>query len=352
MIRIHRLNFTVGNFALRDVTLDIERGEYYVLLGKAGSGKTLLLECLAGLHRVTSGGIAIDGRPVEHIEPAQRGMAYVPQDYVLFTARTVRQNIEFGLRARRTPRHERLTRVTELAEMLGIRHLLERATHGLSGGERQRVALARALAIRPAVLLLDEPVSAVDEEARDSTLAELKRIQRKSQTTMLHVCHVTDEMRLVADRAAILDGGRIVQTGTPEQICRRPASAGTARLLRLGTVLTGLAANGRIDFGDFSISSDERCQGEVEVLIPVACIRLASPCSQGDGSHALVTSVLPRTGGVRLELDIGRTRLIAEIPSRRAEELRVEPGSQLRVIIPPKAIVVFPAGQDAGVRGP
>ena len=352
MIRIDGLQFTVGDFALRDVTLHVRRGEYFVLLGKPGSGKTLLLECVAGLRRIAGGSISIDTRRVDRAEPAQRGVGYVPQDYALFSMRTVRENIEFGLRARRVAGAERQSRVTEVAEMLGIKYLLDRTTHGLSGGERQRVALARALAAWPKILLLDEPVSALDEETRDGILAELRRVQDATRTTTLHVCHDLDEMRSVADRVAILRHGRIVQIGTPEQIRQRPASAEVARLFGLGTVVKGVArADERgccIDVGDFSFEAKGRFDGVVDVLIRASGLRLAAASSRQDGLHGRVRAVLWREATARVELQMGSTCVCVEVPRSQSESLRLQPAVEVAVLVPPDAVHVL---SDANKHG-
>jgi ABC-type Fe3+/spermidine/putrescine transport system ATPase subunit len=397
MIRIDGLYFAIGNFSLRNVTLDIRPGEYFVLLGKPGSGKTLLLECLAGLRRLAGGTITFDGRRVEHLEPAERGVGYVPQDYALFARKTVRENVEFGLRVRGFPRAQREARLSELADLLGLRSLLDRSTAGLSGGERQRVALARALATRPQVLLLDEPVSALDDETRDGILAELRRIQRETGTTTLHVCHDLDEMRLVADRVGILRDGRLVQTGTSEEIRGQPADPGVARLFRLGTILKGVVVadekGRRLDLGSFSVlvpfppTADgtplrsvpdykpAEVEGPVEVLIRAAAVQVEVErergerrafgtrkredtrsregtssgtlgTSEGGGERAGVRSVCWGDATVRLELEVGSTCLRAEIPRAQAEEgwfggPPLQPDCELRVVIPPEAVYVF-----------
>jgi ABC-type Fe3+/spermidine/putrescine transport system ATPase subunit len=345
MIRIRELRFAVGDFALRDVTLYVAGGEYFVLLGKPGSGKTLLLECLAGLRRPASGTIQIDGRHVEHAEPRRRGIGYVPQDYALFSRRTVRRNIEFGLRARRFPRRQRAARVVEVSEMLGIRCLLGRRIEGLSGGERQRVALARALASRPKILLLDEPVSALDDETREGILMELRSIQRQTGTTTIHVCHDLDEMRTVADRVGILQEGRLVQVGTPGEIGRSPADPAVARLFRLGSILTATATPDRdgahLDFGDFALHVNERVEGEVQVLIRAGDVRLEPPSSEEGKIEARVQTVLRRDSTVRVDVRAGRTLFRAEVPVADAEGLGLVEGAEVAAVCLPEAIHVF-----------
>ena len=162
MLCIERLSIRLGEFDLRDISLEVREGEYFVLLGPTGTGKTVLVECIAGLHRPKSGRIFLNGRDITDLPPEERGIAYVPQDYALFPNLTAFENIAFGLRVRKFPEAMVRQKVQELAEWLGITYLLHRLPLTLSGGEKQRVALARALAVEPKVLLLDEPLAAVD----------------------------------------------------------------------------------------------------------------------------------------------------------------------------------------------
>ncbi len=237
MIRIEGLCLSVGAFALRQVCLEVASGEYFVLLGPTGAGKTLLLECLCGLYRLDGGRLIIAGRDVTHAEPRHRQIGYLPQDYALFPHRTVRQNIAFGLRRSSASRRQLQQRVQQLMEELGIDHLADRRPARLSGGEKQRVALARALAVRPQVLLLDEPVSALDESTRDDICRLLRRLNRQLNTTVLHVCHNFAEMMSVADRAAVIADGRIIQVGTPHEILQRPANLAVAQFVQPGNLL-------------------------------------------------------------------------------------------------------------------
>lgn len=354
MLHLHQVTYATGDFALHDVTLRMDQGEYWVLLGKPGSGKTLLLECIAGLRRIAGGTITFNGRRLDHLPPWRRGVGYVPQDYALFSTRTVRENVSFGLRNSRASVAERKARVDDMVDMLGLGHLLERRTQGLSGGERQRVALARALAVNPAVLLLDEPVSALDEETRDAVLADLKRVHSMTGTATLHVCHNLDEMQLVAERVAIMHAGCILQTGTPEEIQQHPADTRIAGLLRLGTVLTGTGrtepSGAVIDFGDFSVHADGRINGEAQVLIPARAVRLL-PLGDGGGLEARVKSVQQTNAVVRMQLEIGSRCLEAEIARAAAEQSCPECGSYVRVVISPGSVHVFPT-PAAGLRQP
>jgi len=242
MIRIEGLNLTVGTFALRDVELHVAPGEYFVLLGPSGSGKTLLLESLCGLQQVDSGCIMIGDTDVTRLEPRARQVGYLPQDYALFPHLTVRTNVGFGLGHPLTVRRKTYRdQVDRLMAMMDVTHLAHRRPVNLSGGEKQRVALARALAIRPRVLLLDEPVSALDEQTRDSLCCQLKQLQNQFGTTTVHVCHSFAEMMAVADRVGVIHEGRIAQVGTPRQIRERPQTAFIARFVQSGNVFAARA---------------------------------------------------------------------------------------------------------------
>jgi ABC-type sugar transport system ATPase subunit len=209
MIELDQVSIRSGGFALTGVTLSIPEAAYAVLMGGTGQGKTTLLEAICGLRTVTGGRVLLNHVEVTHWKPAERGVGYVPQDLALFPSLTVRGHLEFALRLRRWSRQAMQERVAELAEMLRIEPLLNRRIKGLSGGESQRVALGRALSFRPRVLLLDEPLNALDEATRDRLAALLRTIQADSGLTVLHVTHSRVEARQLAQRLIILKGGRL-----------------------------------------------------------------------------------------------------------------------------------------------
>ena len=271
MIRTEAIEFTVGDFRLRELTLDVAQGEYFVLMGSPGSGKSVFLECLCGLNRVDSGRVFVGERDVTDLEPRAREIGYVPQDYALFPHLSVAGNIGFGLRARGLSQAKISQEVTNAADQLGIQSLLDRRIQGLSGGEQQRVALARALVVSPKVLLLDEPVSALDEALRETVCMDLKRIQRQTGTAAIHVCHNFEETRIVADRVGVLRAGRLVQVGTPEEIFDQPINAEVARFVRVGNVLRGTAEpdgeRTRITLAGLSLYAARPARGSVSLAI-------------------------------------------------------------------------------------
>jgi ABC-type sugar transport system ATPase subunit len=206
MVELDAVSVRQGAFGLDGVSLAVPAGAYAVLVGPSGAGKTTLLEVVAGLRRPRAGRVRLRGADVTRLPPAARNVGYVPQDAALFRTMTVRENLAFALAVRGT---DATARVAELAAALGLGGLLDRRTVGLSGGEAQRVALGRALAARPDVLLLDEPLSAVDEATRADLLALLDGLRRERRVTVLHVTHARAEADRLADVVLELDGGRV-----------------------------------------------------------------------------------------------------------------------------------------------
>ncbi len=218
-----------ANTVLDSFDLTVEPGEVMALLGPSGSGKTTALRAVAGFVRPVRGRVLIGGRDVTDLPPYQRGIGMVVQQYALFPHMKVAENVAFGLRAQKAPRDGIPGRVAEALEMTGMAGYADRHPRELSGGQQQRVALARALAIRPRVLLLDEPLSALDARLRSGMLAELARLHRElPDVTILYVTHDQVEALTLADRIAVLDNARLRDCGTPQQLYRSPRTAFTA----------------------------------------------------------------------------------------------------------------------------
>ena len=209
MIAVDNLSIRSGLFAVDDLSFEVPTGDYAVLMGRTGTGKTPLLEAICGLKLIRAGTIRLLGVDVTDLKPAERGVGYVPQDLALFPTHTVRQHLSFALEIRRWPQAAIDDRVQELAALLGIERLLDRRPFGLSGGESQRVALGRALAFRPRILLLDEPLSALDDATREEMYVLLRSVQKRTGVTTLHVTHSLSEAKILADRLLILRNGKI-----------------------------------------------------------------------------------------------------------------------------------------------
>jgi ABC-type sugar transport system ATPase subunit len=221
-----------GPFSL-SLTMKVPVGEYLVILGPSGCGKSLLLGTIAGLYSPDRGRIFLDGRDVTTRPPEERGVGFVFQRPSLFPHLSVAGNIEYGLKIRGRPKGERRARLEELIVSLGLSTVMSRPTSALSGGEAQKVAIARALAVRPKVLLLDEPLSRVDHNARLELQEELRRLHRDLGITALHVTHNREEARAMGQHCAVMLGGRIVQRGPTEEVFTRPRCVFVGRFLGL-----------------------------------------------------------------------------------------------------------------------
>jgi len=319
MIHAEEITFSIGTFELRRFSIDIAEGEYFILLGPPGSGKTIFLECLCGLKKIQSGRISIDGRDVTNLEPRRRNIGYVPQDYALFPHLSVERNITFGLHAHGFAE----TNINETADLLGIRHLLTRSIDGLSGGEKQRVALARALVLKPKILLLDEPVCALDEVTRQQVCAQLSDIQRRLGLTTVHVSHNLEEAFSVADRAAILHQGLLQQVGTLDELLRKPKSEFVARFMRCENIFRAeVTGRGNSDFqtsikfGNVELEIAGRHSGKLMLMIRPEDLIVRPGSWYNAKSKNIIRTKLVRSrdcgGYVRVELD-GPVSLVAHI---------------------------------------
>ena len=353
MINVRGLEFAIGDFALRDVSIEIAQGQYFVLMGKPGSGKSMFLECLCGLSRPSAGAIEIAGRDVTLAEPRSRGVGYVPQDYALFPTKSVEENIAFGLRVHRIASDEAAKRAREIADFLSITHMLGRSVRGLSGGEQQRVALARALVMRPKVLLLDEPVSALDEETREAVCMELRRVQRETNTTAIHVCHGFEEARIVADRVGVLRDGRLVQVGTPDELFDRPADADVARFLRVGNVLSGQAERDgkrtRIAVGTVVLCATDWGEGEIGLSLPAEAVRVSMAAPRESAENHLegkIVGASPRRPLTRLQISVAPGLILVALAPTAGDEGAV--GDRVHVTFPASAVHLLPPVGHSG----
>jgi len=258
-----------GHRALDGIDLSIAPGEFIALLGPSGCGKTTALRALSGLERVNEGRIVIDGDDVASVPTNKRDIGMVFQAYSLFPHMTSLENVEFGLRMRRVAPKDRSRRAAEALELVGLGHLGARFAHQLSGGQQQRVALARALVTRPRVLLLDEPLSALDAKVRVQLRDEIKRIQTELGITTLFVTHDQEEALAVADRVAVMRDGRIEQIGTPEELYVTPSTPFVAEFVGLSNRLPGDQAGGvvRVYGTDLPLLGDGQPDGPVTALV-------------------------------------------------------------------------------------
>jgi multiple sugar transport system ATP-binding protein len=324
--------------ALDDVTVTIASGTFTSVFGPPGSGKSVLLRVLLGLEQPDAGRILIDGQDVTALGPAERNLAMVFQNLALFPQLTARQNVLFPMRRRKTPAAEVTARLDQIAASLGIAHILHKRPGQLSGGERQRVAIARALIRDAAAWMMDEPIAALDARMRDAARIELKRLQHEQGRTFIYVTHDSDEAMSVADRMIILNQGRVIQTGTPDDIYSRPAQADVAVLVGAPRInlLDTAARDGvaQTPFGPVRLPAgqDDR---PMQLAIRPEALRIAP-----DGALQATVVDIERLGGATI-IGLGdatgdtRLRLIADTA------VRAQLGDRLRLAVDPGGLHLF-----------
>lgn len=347
MIEIRNISKSLDEFSLEDISLHVREKEYLVLLGPSGSGKTLLLETIAGIYRPDRGQILMDGKNITETPPGERRIGMVYQDYMLFPHLTLGDNIAFGLKARKAPPSVVKEKVAASAELLGISHLLHRFPIGLSGGEQQRAAIARAIVTEPGVLLLDEPLSAVDEFTGERLHRELKRIHELTGATTIHITHRFDEAYSLADRIAVMRNGRIYQVDTPETLFRRPVDCWVARFTGGKNLFPGTAAveNGvnRVDVTGVKLKSASELVGDVWVSIRPEDIYISGRGYDEAGLNSLaakVKGVIDRGRLLEAEIDAGLP-LITVLTRQSAQKTGLQPGKTVFVTFRAEDVHLF-----------
>lgn len=274
--------------AVNNVDLTVKRGEFLVLLGPSGSGKTTILSMMGGFTIPTDGQLFIDGDDVTNTPPAQRPTVTVFQDYALFPHMSVRDNVSFGLAMRKVPKAERLQRADEALETVGLGGFGDRGVHQLSGGQRQRVALARAIAVEPAVLLLDEPLGALDLKIRRQMQEELVHLQKNLHATFVHVTHDQEEAMSIADNIALINHGRIEDYGPPDRVYLRPSTLFAARFMGDSNIFEGTVSDVgdqtvtvHTDFGTLELSGQGEQGREVHVSLRPEQIKIGKAETEG-----------------------------------------------------------------------
>ncbi|MCZ7664953.1 MAG: ABC transporter ATP-binding protein [Thermoleophilia bacterium] len=231
--------FENGTVAVDDFNLQVSKGEFIAFLGPSGCGKTTTLRMIGGFEEPTQGTVTIAGRVVNHLPPEARPTSMIFQNYALFPHMNVRRNVEYGLRVRKVPPKERRSRVNDILEKLDLTAIADSSLDGLSGGQRQRVALARGLAVEPDILLLDEPLGALNAELRKRIQTELRYLQRKLGNTFIFVTHAQSEALAMADRVVVMNRGRLEQVAEPETLYTQPCTGFVARFIGRNSILPG-----------------------------------------------------------------------------------------------------------------
>ncbi len=265
MLEVQGVSKKWREFELKEVSFRVEKGEYFVLVGPSGAGKTLLLEVIAGIHEPDEGRILIGDRDVTDLPPERRRVAYVPQNYALFPHMSIMDNITYGLRVRGISRSEAERRIKDLVEVLGIGHLLNRRPSCISAGEQQRVALARALVVEPVLILLDEPFANLDVRIRSKLMSEMKRWREELGFTALHVTHSFEEVMVLGDKLGVLLDGRLRRWGEVRDVISNPGDEVVARFLGYENVLEGVAERGCLKVGGLNVTLPSPVSGKVRV---------------------------------------------------------------------------------------
>jgi sn-glycerol 3-phosphate transport system ATP-binding protein len=330
--------------AVKSVSIDIKDGEFIVLVGPSGCGKSTLLRMVAGLEEISKGDVKIGNRVVNKIDPAERDIAMVFQNYALYPHMSVYENLAYGLRNRKTPKAEIDARVAEAARMLQLEAYLERKPRALSGGQRQRVAMGRAIVRKPAAFLFDEPLSNLDAKLRVSMRGEIKRLQRRLGTTSIYVTHDQLEAMTLADRLVVLNGGEIEQIGAPLEVYHTPASTFVASFIGSPAMnlLKGELHGDKLALGPsmIDLAGLAPTSGPVTVGIRAEDLRLAGP-----GEHAMTVAVdyVEELGSQRLvHGNLGDQSLTAVLSPET--ELK----SELRLVVATEKLHFF--NQETGKR--
>lgn len=349
--------------AVEDVDLTVRDGEFLVLLGPSGCGKSTTLRMIAGLEQISSGELFIGGETMTNVDPADRDLAIVFQNYALYPHMTVTGNLGFGLKLRGFPRSEIEQRIAKTADMLGIRELLNRKPRELSGGQQQRVALGRALVRDPVAFLLDEPLSNLDAKLRASMRTELVKLHNQLGRTIVHVTHDQVEALTMGERICIMRGGRVIQTGAPMEVYRNPADtfvAGflasppmnlvDARLTEEGNGLSVAIDNVRLPIPQEYVEAYAGYRDR-KIVLGIRPEDLGSQCNQSDGAVLEVAVVAVETLGPEVIL-IGALPNGMEISARMGRDFRARIGSLERLAVDTHELHLFDAETTQAIPRP
>jgi iron(III) transport system ATP-binding protein len=349
-----------GRFvALFGVTLAVERGEFVCFLGPSGCGKTTLLRIIAGLERQNAGRVLMGGRDVSALPPRERNYGIVFQSYALFPNLSVDRNIAYGLKSQRLPRHEIARRIDELLGLIGLGSHRQKYPAQLSGGEQQRVALARALAPRPALLLLDEPLSALDARVRHALRGEIRALQRRVGITTIMVTHDQEEALAMADRIVVMNQGQVEQIGTPLEVYRRPASPFVARFVGQMNFIHAVAAGpGVARLGGVELQHLARDVAPTgwPVILAIRPEELLIGPAARPGPNRLLSRVravqfLGSFTRLRLAVAEEDLELQCDVAAGAFGELDLKEGGELFLVLRPECLRMFPAAAPGGGVG-
>ncbi len=354
MLEVQNINKRLGDFILSEISFSIAEGEYFVLLGRSGSGKTQLLELLAGIGYPDSGRIVMDGSDITSLRPHIRNIGMVFQDYALFPHMTAFDNIAYPLRIRKLPAGEIENRVSGIAARMNISYILHRRIGTLSGGELQRTALARTLVTSPRLLLLDEPLASIDAALKDDIISLLRSL-RKSGQTIIHVTHDYSEALGLASRVGVIHNGRIIQTGTPSYVFNHPVNRFVARYTGIRNIFRATVETGDgvlrciTEHGLSLIAEPGDYPGEGLIVIRNRNVRLSLPGTGGGMDNSFrgeVVEIISTPAGADIEIRAGEC-IFASVVGDDPILKQLSEGSEVRIGIRPADIIYLkPASDD------
>jgi spermidine/putrescine transport system ATP-binding protein len=336
-LSVKHIDKRFGNVqALKDVCIDVHAGEFFTLLGPSGCGKTTLLRIIAGLELSDSGQVILGGRDITSLPATKRQVNTVFQSYALFPHLSIFENVAFGLRSRKVPQKEVESRVSRRLEMLGLEEMATRYPHQLSGGQQQRAALARALVNEPEVLLLDEPMSALDAKLRAQVQVELRRLQRKLGQTFILVTHDQAEALVVSDQIAVMNQAEIIQFGSPKEVYEQPRTRFVAEFLGAANLIEGTKQNDQIktELGILQLGRSPTWDRGTVAIRPER-IRIVSRLPEKNGIKATIREAIYRGTNVDLWLEPGPLR------ARTAAHHNYEPGQEVWLELPREGLVLL-----------
>jgi ABC-type Fe3+/spermidine/putrescine transport system ATPase subunit len=336
--------------AVNDVSLIVEPGEFLCLLGPSGCGKTTLLRIITGFEQATSGTLSYDGKIINNVIPQKRDFGIVFQSYALFPNMTVKQNMAFGLKMRKMPQKLIDERVGDILQLVGLTDWQNHYPAQLSGGQQQRVALGRAIAIKPKVLLLDEPLSALDAKIRVRLRTVIKRLQQDLGITMIYVTHDQEEALSIADRVAVMRDGQMRQIGSPWEIYKEPKTSFVAQFVGTSNFISAIKKNGKIQFGqrEFVVSGLADVVGEaIHLAIRPEKIEFVTPPISSEQYVAsnvveVVAEVITFLGAVvRITFALEGKEMDVDLPENEFEKTGLQRGEKLTLYFPPDAFHVY-----------
>ncbi len=351
-LKLENLTKRYGTLTAVDhVNLEIEEGEFVCFLGPSGCGKTTVLRMITGFETVTEGNVIFDGRVINHLIPQKREFGIVFQSYALFPNMTVEENIAFGLKMRKMSKQAIAQRVDQMLDLVGLRDWRHLLPAQLSGGQQQRVALVRALAPDPKVLLLDEPLSALDAKIRVRLRAEIKRFQQELKKTMIYVTHDQEEALSIADRVVVMEKGQFRQVGKPIDIYKCPNSDFVADFVGTSNFFKGIRTGNHVRTGKWEFTVAQAGYSEPEkVVLAIRPEKIEVYRSEEPVHHLPPNNLIPGRidvvtflgAAVRLVINIGGEEVISDIIEKAFEQRGLKQGEEVFLYFPPESFLVYP----------